>query len=123
MQASIITLKKKLIPTQSIQVNRAVDSVESNILKARLQQVRQRIHDAETKFGRKPGTTRLLAVSKTRSADEIRAVAQLGQQAFGESYPQEAMEKIKQLDDLHLEWHFIGRLQSNKTKIIAEHFA
>jgi hypothetical protein len=64
-----------------------------------------------------------LAVSKTRLDGDIRVLARVGQQAFGESYLQEALDKIVNLQDLQLEWHFIGRLQSNKTKPIAEHFA
>ncbi|MCU7812598.1 MAG: YggS family pyridoxal phosphate-dependent enzyme, partial [Candidatus Thiodiazotropha sp. (ex Notomyrtea botanica)] len=76
---------------------------------------------AEAACGRK-SDTHLLAVSKTRTADEIRALAMLGQFRFGENYLQEAEEKIEQLRDLPLEWHFIGRIQSNKTRSIAEHF-
>jgi PLP dependent protein len=64
----------------------------------------------------------LLAVSKTRTADEIRALAALGQTCFGENYLQEALEKMRQLRDLPIEWHFIGRIQSNKTRQIAAHF-
>lgn len=64
----------------------------------------------------------LLAVSKRHSADSIRALYQLGQRRFGESYAQEAIEKIANLSDLDIEWHFIGPIQSNKTKVIAEHF-
>jgi PLP dependent protein len=64
----------------------------------------------------------LLAVSKTRTADEIRALAALGQACFGENYLQEALEKMRQLRDLPIEWHFIGRIQSNKTRQIAAHF-
>ncbi|MEN8166110.1 MAG: YggS family pyridoxal phosphate-dependent enzyme [Pseudomonadota bacterium] len=94
-----------------------------NSLEARLNQVRQRIQDAVMANGRQPGSIKLLAVSKTRHADEIRAAYLLGQRAFGESYLQEALKKIGQLSDLKLEWHFIGRLQSNKTKPIAENFA
>lgn len=65
---------------------------------------------------------RLLAVSKTRDAEEIRQLVQLGQSAFGENYLQEALTKIEQLADLAIEWHFIGPLQSNKTRPVAEHF-
>jgi pyridoxal phosphate enzyme (YggS family) len=64
-----------------------------------------------------------LAVSKTRQAGEIRALAGIGQRAYGESYLQEALDKIRNLRDLRLEWHFIGGLQSNKTRPIAENFA
>ncbi len=64
----------------------------------------------------------VLAVSKTRSAEEIRTVHACGLEHFGENYLQEAMEKITALADLPLCWHFIGPIQSNKTQAIAEHF-
>lgn len=64
----------------------------------------------------------LLAVSKTRTSDEIKEVHQLGQKAFGENYIQEATDKIQQLKDYDIEWHFIGPLQSNKSRLAAEHF-
>lgn len=64
----------------------------------------------------------LLAVSKTQSAASIRKLYDLGQRAFGENYLQESLEKIAQLQDLAIEWHFIGHIQRNKTKAIAEHF-
>ncbi len=64
----------------------------------------------------------LLAVSKTRSADELRAVWQAGCRDFGESYVQEAMGKQEALQDLAITWHFIGPLQSNKTRPVAGHF-
>ncbi|MFC3152024.1 YggS family pyridoxal phosphate-dependent enzyme [Litoribrevibacter euphylliae] len=65
----------------------------------------------------------LLAVSKTRSGEEILEVHQLGQRAFGENYIQEAVDKIQQLKDYAIEWHFIGPLQSNKSRLAAENFA
>lgn len=91
-------------------------------LRDRLISTRQRIVDAALSSGRRADSIQLLAVSKTRHATEIREAASLGQFAFGESYLQEALEKIQQLQDLNLEWHFIGRIQSNKTRNIAEHF-
>ena len=99
-----------------------VKSVDKKLLGQRLERVRERIRLAESTYRRPLGSTRLLAVSKTRPADEVRAAAQLGQTAFGENYLQEALTKIGQLRELGLEWHFIGRLQSNKTKAIAENF-
>lgn len=84
--------------------------------------VRQQIKDACNRANRSPETVALLAVSKTRSVDEIRAAAATGQRAFGENYLQEAVEKIETLKELNLEWHFIGPIQSNKTRPIAEHF-
>jgi len=95
---------------------------EDNALIQRYELLHDRIRRAEAAAGRAPGSTRLLAVSKTRDAEEIRALAQLGQHAFGENYLQEAETKIEQLSGLALEWHFIGRLQSNKTRPIAERF-
>ncbi|MES9945523.1 MAG: YggS family pyridoxal phosphate-dependent enzyme [Candidatus Thiodiazotropha sp.] len=94
-----------------------------NRLQQRYQLVLKRIHQAETTAERTPGSVRLLAVSKTRSAEEIALLAGLGQTRFGESYLQEALVKIDQLGDKGVEWHFIGRIQSNKTRPIAENFA
>ncbi len=68
------------------------------------------------------GDVRLVAVSKYQSADAVRAVAALGQVAFGENYAQEGMAKRLALSDLALEWHFIGPLQSNKCKEVSQHF-
>lgn len=85
--------------------------------------VRQQIADDCAKSARAADSVALLAVSKTRSADEVRAAADTGQTAFGENYLQEALEKIEVLNDLGLEWHFIGPIQSNKTRPIAENFA
>ncbi len=84
--------------------------------------VRRRVGAAEERFGRAPGSVTLLAVSKTRPAMDIEEVASVGQRAFGESYAQEALGKIAALTHLPLEWHFIGPIQTNKTRIIAEHF-
>jgi pyridoxal phosphate enzyme (YggS family) len=95
---------------------------QQSALEQRYQTLLNRIRAAEVACGRKPGSTQLLAVSKTRSSDEIRALATLGQKSFGENYLQEAVEKISDLRDLPLEWHFIGRIQSNKTRPIAENF-
>ncbi len=84
--------------------------------------IQQQILDAESRFSRQLNSVQLLAVSKTRTANEIRLALQAGLSAFGESYIQEALEKIDQLQHENIEWHFIGRIQSNKTKLIAEHF-
>jgi len=84
--------------------------------------VRQQIVAACLRVDRSPDTVHLLAVSKTRSADEVRQLHRCGQIAFGENYLQEALEKIDALRELPLEWHFIGPIQSNKTRAIAEHF-
>jgi pyridoxal phosphate enzyme (YggS family) len=81
-----------------------------------------RIRDAERRYGRPQGSVALLAVSKLHPAEAIRAAFAAGQRAFGESYVQEALAKQAALSDLPIEWHFIGRIQSNKTRQIAEHF-
>lgn len=83
----------------------------------------QRIRGAEKTYHREPGSVKLLAVSKTHLAALIREAYQAGQQCFGESYLQEAIAKKQALEDLDLEWHFIGSVQSNKTKVIAENFS
>ena len=91
-------------------------------LKSALQAVRTRIAAAAQAAGRSPNTVELLAVSKTLGADALRAAAAAGQLAFGESYVQEALAKIAALADLSLTWHFIGPLQRNKARAVAEHF-
>ena len=88
----------------------------------RLQQVRREVAEAERQFGREPGSVKLLAVSKTRNAGDVLALAQLGISDFGENYVQEARAKIGQLSGHSLTWHFIGPVQSNKTRHIAECF-
>jgi hypothetical protein len=99
------------------------DSPAGGSIADRLAAVRARIAAAEARYGRPAGSVRLLAVSKVQSAESIRIAAALGQTAFGESYTQEACEKQAQLGDLEIDWHFIGRIQSNKTKLIAERFS
>jgi PLP dependent protein len=90
---------------------------------ANLQAVKARIAAASAAAGRDPGEVALLAVSKTWPADSVRQAAACGQRAFGESYVQEALAKMPALADLDIDWHFIGPLQSNKTRAVAEHFA
>lgn len=87
-----------------------------------LPSVLERIRRACLEYGRNPDTVTLLAVSKTRSSEELRAMAAQGIHRFGENYLQEALQKIEALADLALEWHFIGPIQSNKTRPLAEHF-
>jgi PLP dependent protein len=88
------------------------------------QAVASRIAAAARRAGRDPASVRLLAVSKGQPAAAIRAAYALGQRAFGENYVQEALQKAAELDDLPgLEWHMIGPLQSNKTRLAAERFA
>ena len=93
----------------------------------RLQQVILRVRAAENRFGRESGSVQILPVSKTRPPEDITRVAQAGFSAFGESYLQEAQEKIaalasSKLSSTDLQWHFIGPIQSNKTQTIASLF-
>lgn len=94
-----------------------MSTIATNIAK-----VGVRIREAAQAVERDPDEVRLLAVSKTQSADAIREANDAGQRDFGENYLQEALEKQGQLGDRSLVWHFIGPIQSNKTKPIAEHF-
>jgi len=89
-----------------------------------LDEVRQRIAKAAADASRDASSVALLAVSKTFPAEDVRAAFDAGQRAFGENYVQEAVAKIAELADLRseIEWHFIGPLQSNKTKVVAENF-
>lgn len=89
----------------------------------RLQAVRARIAAAARACGRDPADVRLLAVSKTFPAADLRAAQAAGQNCFGESYVNEALPKIAALTSPPPEWHYIGPLQSNKTRRIAESFA
>ena len=91
-------------------------------ISANLQAVRARIAAAAELAGRAVGEVLVLAASKTFPAERIREAVAAGQRAFGENYVQEGLAKIGALDDLALEWHFIGPLQSNKTRPVAEHF-
>ncbi len=88
----------------------------------RLKLVQQRIENACIAAGRKPEEISLLAVSKRQPAEKIITFNKLGVLSFGENQLQEALRKQKELADLDLQWHFIGAIQSNKTRAIAEHF-
>ncbi|MBI1394346.1 MAG: YggS family pyridoxal phosphate-dependent enzyme [Betaproteobacteria bacterium] len=92
-------------------------------LEERLQAVRAEVARAARTAGRAPDDIRIVAVSKTFPADAVRAVHAAGQRDFGESYVQEAVAKMDALADLDITWHFIGPIQSNKTRVIAERFA
>lgn len=89
---------------------------------ANISTLEQRIRDAALAAKREPASVGLLAVSKTKPADDLREAHAAGLQHFGENYLQEALGKQQQLADLPLCWHFIGPIQSNKTRAIAEHF-
>ncbi len=92
-------------------------------LQQRLSQVQEQIRSFAVSCDRDPTEIRLIAVSKTRPASDIRKAREAGQSAFAENYLQDAMQKIPALQDCGIEWHFIGRIQSNKTRIIAENFS
>jgi pyridoxal phosphate enzyme (YggS family) len=87
-----------------------------------LQRVHQRIAQACATANRPANAVTLLAVSKTFGADAVRQAFDAGQTAFGENYIQEAVDKIAELADLPLQWHCIGPIQSNKTRLVAAHF-
>jgi len=89
---------------------------------ANLQAVRERVAAAARACGRRPEEVALLAVSKTWSASCVCEAAQAGQRLFGENYVQEGVAKVAELRALGLEWHFIGPLQGNKSRGVAEHF-
>lgn len=92
-------------------------------LQSQFEQVKNQILQACHNNQRKAETVQLLAVSKTHSSDSIKALFELGQEAFGENYLQEALLKIEALKAYAIEWHFIGHVQRNKTKPLAENFA
>ena len=87
-----------------------------------LQQVRERISAAAARCGRDPAEITLLAVSKTKPWSAIEEAVAAGQRCFGENYVQEGVDKIQQLANPALAWHFIGPLQSNKSRLVAENF-
>ncbi len=93
------------------------------IIVANLQAVRRRIASAATAAKRMPESVSLLAVSKTCGAAQVIETWQAGQRAFGENFVQEALDKARELTHLDIEWHFIGPLQSNKTRPVAELFS
>lgn len=89
---------------------------------ANLQAVRRRIEAATRSAGRSAASVLLVAVSKTFPQEAVREAAGGGQRDFGENYVREGVEKIQALEDLKLVWHYIGPIQSNKTRAIAAHF-
>ena len=89
---------------------------------SRLAALEERIRILEHRYGRVEGSVRLLAVSKTKSAAMVRAAFEAGQRDFGENQLQDALGKLDALSDLPLNWHFIGHVQSNKTREIAARF-
>ncbi|EMH1773588.1 YggS family pyridoxal phosphate-dependent enzyme, partial [Proteus mirabilis] len=95
-----------------------------NTIKQNLVNVRSHIDTAAQKCGRSPDEITLLAVSKTKPVSDIEKAIACGQTEFGENYVQEGVDKISYFaENKNLVWHFIGPLQSNKTRLVAEHFA
>jgi pyridoxal phosphate enzyme (YggS family) len=92
-------------------------------LESRIKLVKERVNAACIVNGRSPNSVTLLAVSKTKPIEMLREAERHGLKQFGENYADEAKEKIQQRPALKSEWHFIGRIQSNKTQTIAQHFA
>jgi PLP dependent protein len=92
-------------------------------LPERVRAVRERIAQAAARSGRNAHSVTLLAVTKAQPAEVVRAAAACGLGDFGESYLQEALQKLDALQDCVLTWHFVGRIQANKTRAIAEAFA
>jgi pyridoxal phosphate enzyme (YggS family) len=80
------------------------------------------LHESAIAAGRDPAAVKLLAVSKKQPVAKIREAHAAGQRDFGENFVQEGLEKIEALADLDLTWHFIGHLQTNKTRVVAENF-
>ena len=94
-----------------------------NTLQEAREQVLHQIQQVCQQAGRDVKSVQLLAVSKTHPSEMLREMYVAGQRAFGENYLQESLEKIEALSDLDIEWHFIGHVQRNKTKHLAEKFA
>ena len=105
-----------------VTTNSRTMTMKSALIQENFRHVQQRIDTTARRFSRNMSEIQLLAVSKTRTAQEIIAAYQAGQSAFGENYVAEAIEKIETLSDYPLEWHYIGAIQSNKTRLIATHF-
>jgi pyridoxal phosphate enzyme (YggS family) len=82
----------------------------------------ERVARATQRAHRPPGSVTVIAISKQQSSDSVAALYRAGQRDFGESYVQEALPKIETLDGLDITWHFVGKLQANKTRAVAEHF-
>lgn len=95
-----------------------MNSIKENIL-----EIKKKISDLEIKSKRKKNSVTLLAVSKAQNINKIKDAYKYGQKDFGENYLQESINKINNLKDLNINWHFIGNIQSNKSRLIAENFS
>lgn len=114
-------LVSKVVPEKTLRYHIIMTDVKAN-----LEKIQTLIADYEKKYQREPGSVRLLGASKGQSPEKIQTARSAGLHCFGENYLQEALEKIEILNadpsQPSLEWHFIGPIQSNKTRKIAEHF-
>lgn len=93
-----------------------------SVISQKIIEMKQLISQCEKQYHRNPGSVSLLAVSKGQSTEKMLEAIDAGQRAFGENYLQEALKKILTLQKQDIEWHFLGPIQSNKIKKIAEHF-
>ncbi len=96
--------------------------VSQNTIAHNIKVIRTQIKEIERKYVRQPDSVQLLAVSKTRPIEDVRAAFAENQYHFGENYLQDALSKIKNISESAIEWHFIGPIQSNKTRQITENF-
>lgn len=99
-----------------------MNHASQNTITKNINSIRQQITEAEIKYARQPGSVQLLAVSKTRPFEDIQMAFSENQRHFGENYLQDALPKIEAMADPAIVWHFIGPIQSNKTRQIAENF-
>lgn len=100
-----------------------MNHASQNTIAENIKFIRNRIADIEKKYSRQPGSVQLLAVSKTRPIEDIHAAFAENQLHFGENYLQDALSKIEDNQNQSIEWHFIGPIQSNKTRQIAQNFS
>ncbi|MCW8901209.1 MAG: YggS family pyridoxal phosphate-dependent enzyme [Gammaproteobacteria bacterium] len=99
-----------------------MNHASKNTIAENIKSIRSQVAAAEKKYGRQPGSVQLLAVSKTRPIEDVEAAFAEHQCHFGENYLQDALPKIAAISDSAITWHFIGPIQSNKTRQIAENF-
>jgi pyridoxal phosphate enzyme (YggS family) len=105
-----------------VKYNLIMNHASQNTITKNIITIRSQITAAEKKYGRQPGSVQLLAVSKTRPIEDVQAAFDENQLDFGENYLQDALPKIEAITDPAIVWHFIGPIQSNKTRQIAENF-
>ena len=105
-----------------VKYNRIMKQTSQNTIAQNIQSIRTQIKALEEKYLRQAGSVQLLAVSKTRPIEDIQTAFAENQLHFGENYLQDALSKIENITESGIEWHFIGPLQSNKTRLIAENF-